>query len=195
MKTKMGRPLLAAVPALAVVLALAWASTALAGKRRPGKRVVVEDLLATPDGNFVVVLKTKSDPARFLPIWVGENEAMAIRMRLDRRKPPRPLTLNLLESVLSSSNIKLVEVKVDALKAGVFLGRLRLKQNGRYWEIDARPSDAIGLAVGTGAVIWVAQQVLDNASFGADDLAAPSAPREPGDAEPSPEITDLEETL
>jgi bifunctional DNase/RNase len=176
-------------------LAISLVAPASAGKRR-GKRAVVEDILATPEGSFVVILKTKSDPARFVPIWVGKNEAMAIRMRMDRRKPPRPLTLNLLESVISTSNIKVVEVRVDALKGGIFLGKLRLKQNGRVWEIDARPSDAIGLAVGSDASIWVAQQVLDDASFGADDLDV-SKQKKPRQPEPKsePKTTDLEETL
>ena len=170
------------------------ATSVEAGKRR-GKRAVVEDILATPDGSFVVILKTQSDPVRFVPIWIGEAEAVAIRMRLDRRKPPRPLTLNLLESVMSTGNIKIVEVRVDALKGGVFLGKLRLKQSGRFWEIDARPSDAIGLAVGSDAIIWVAQQVLDDASFGADDLdlSKKKKPREPH-PKSDPE-TAVEETL
>ncbi len=177
-------------------LVVALAAPADAGKRR-GKRAVVEDILATPEGSFVVILKTKSEPYRFVPIWIGENEAMAIRMRLDRRKPPRPLTLNLLESVLSTGNIKVVEVKVDALKGGVFLGKLRLKQSGRSWELDARPSDAIGLAVGSDAAIWVAQQVLDDASFGAEDLDVNKKGKKPPEPkpEPKPETTDLEETL
>jgi bifunctional DNase/RNase len=169
----------------------------LAAKKRDGERVEVDDVIATSDGHYVVILRTKAEPVRFLPIWIGESEAMAIRMRLDRRTPPRPLTLNLLEKILATSKIKLIEVKVDSLKGGVFLGKLRLRQSGRAWEVDARPSDAIGLAAGSGASIWVARQVLEQAAIGVEELKVPSESFKPPETAPSTESksTDYEETL
>lgn len=134
------------------------------------ERMQVLDVVSTSDSQFVVVLKTEAQPVKLLPIWVGAVEALAIRMRLDRQTPPRPLTLNLLESVLSTGRITVVEIAIDDLKSGVFLGRLRLKRDGRRWDIDARPSDAIGLAVGAGVPIFVSPKVLSGAGFDPEDI-------------------------
>ncbi len=154
------------------VACLLVASAAGGGEAQGGERgrADVEDVLATPDGQFVVILKTRDAPRRYLPIWIGEAEAMAIRWRLDRYTPPRPLTLNLLEAMMQTSNIKLVEIHIDSLKGGVFLGRLRLRQAGRNWDIDARPSDAIGLALGRNAAIWVSRQVIEEAGVDTREL-------------------------
>lgn len=184
--------------AVATLLIVGTAAAPAEAKRRSRERVHVEDVLSTSDGHFVVILKTKSKPLRLLPIWVGETEAMQIRMQLDRRHPPRPLTLNLLQSVLSSSKITIIEANIDALKGGVFLGKLRLKQNGRAWEIDARPSDAVGLAVGAGAAIFVSRQVLDDAAIDPMDLDLPGdkVPSDKSDAKESrSEPSSFEETL
>jgi len=178
-----------------LVLGLA-APDAWARRRDKARELVgVEDVLATSDGHFVVLLKTKLAPARFLPIWIGETEAMQIRMHLDRRVPPRPLTLNLLESVLDSSRVKLIEIQIDAVKGGIFLGRLRLRQNGRSWNVDARPSDAVGLALGRGASIFVSRQVLNSAAINPAELAPPRHGKD-GERRPhAPAQTSYEETL
>jgi bifunctional DNase/RNase len=164
-------------------------------RRRDREKMQVEDVLATSDGHYVVILKTKSKPLRLLPIWIGETEAMQIRMQLDRRQPPRPLTLNLLQDVLASSDIKVVDVNIDGLKGGVFLGTLRLRQNGRTWEIDARPSDALGLAVGAGATIWASRQVLNDAGIDPADLDMKEEPKTPRQPDKGSKTTDFEETL
>ncbi len=119
---------------------------------------------------------------RYLPIWIGEIEALNIRLRLQRQTPPRPLTLNLLESVITSSKIEVTEIAIDDLQGGVFLGTIGLRQNGRNWRIDARPSDAIGLAVGNGAPIWVSQKVIRDAAVDPADLEedSPEPKAEPG---------------
>jgi bifunctional DNase/RNase len=193
-----GMPALAPLVGLLMVVSAAQAApkAAQAAPKKDRERMDVEDVVATSDGQFVVVLKTQGKPARLLPIWIGENEAVAIRMRLTRTDPPRPLTLNLLESVLSSGNIKLVEVNIDSLKGDVYLGTLRLKQNARVWEVDARPSDAIGLALGKSAAIWVSREVLDRASINESDLKTPKAPAKPEPpAKEKPKSSSYEETL
>jgi bifunctional DNase/RNase len=182
-----------------VMAACAMAASGAAdakSKRRDREKMAVEDVLATSDGHFVVVLKTKNRPLRLLPIWVGETEAMQIRMQLDRRQPPRPLTLNLLQDVLSSSNIKIVEANIDAVKGGVFLGKLRLRQHGRVWEIDARPSDAVGLAVGSGATIWASKRVLIDAAVDPAELdTRERRPKQRRPREELPKTTEYEQTL
>jgi hypothetical protein len=185
------------VVTLLFVATLAAAPSAAKGAAKH-ERMTVHDVLVMPDGQHAVVLRSTGEPARLLPIWIGETEAMAIRMRLDRSKPPRPLTLHLLESVLQSAGIRLLEVKVDGLRNGVFLGKLRLRQGTRTWEVDARPSDAIGLAVAQDVAIWVAREVIDEAGLSGDalppaDRAAPNATPPAGGA--GPEGSQFEETL
>lgn len=129
------------------------------------EKVQVEEVLAMSDGQFVVLLKTVAAPARYLPIWIGASEAMAIRLKLDRQEPPRPLTLNLLESVMAGGKIELDEILIEAMSHGVFLGRITVHRGATKWSIDSRPSDAIGLAVGKDVPIWVSRTVLEDAAF------------------------------
>jgi uncharacterized protein len=182
---------------LAMLLGVALGTqSARAAPRKERERVDVEDVIATSDGQFVVILKTQTKPVRLLPIWIGETEAVAIRMRLARTDPPRPLTLNLLESVLASGNIKLLEINIDSLKGEVYLGSLRLKQNARVWEVDARPSDAIGLAIGKNAAIWVSREILDRASINESDLKSPRPPAKSlPPAKEKPSSSSYEESL
>jgi uncharacterized protein len=79
--------------------------------------------------------------------------------------------LNLLETVLDTTQVKIVDVGIDSVDDGVFIGTVRLKQGPRVWTIDARPSDAIGLAVGAKAPIFVSTSVLRDAALNPDDLA------------------------
>jgi uncharacterized protein len=174
-----------------IAWAVALAAPSVCAARSPVReRVAVEDVFPTPDGQFVVLLKTETLPPRYLPIWVGETEALNIRLRLDRKTPPRPLTLNLLEAVLESGRIKVLDIAIDDVKGGVFLGTVRLRQQGRTFVVDARPSDAIGLALGRGVPIFVSHRVIENAAIdgaqlGLDDRSATKAPKaKPEDSEP-----------
>jgi bifunctional DNase/RNase len=183
----------AAVAAVACLCAI----ESQAEKAPPRARMAVEDVIASPEGHFIVVLKTAVAPYRYLPIWVGEGEAFSIRLRLDRKTPPRPLTLNLLEAIMDSSNVKLVDIIIDDVKGGVFLGTVRLRQQGRTFALDARPSDAIGLAVGRGAPIFVSEKVLNDAALDASRLGLDQRKggddKKPGSDAPAPVSDD--ETL
>lgn len=137
------------------------------------EQVEVAGVLDTEGGQFVVVLRTRQEPHRYLPIWIGEVEALNIRLRMQGQEPPRPLTLNLLENVLASGNIQVTEIAIDDVRGGVFLGRVVLKQSGRTWQVDARPSDAIGLAVGQKVPIWVSRDVIENAGVDPSTLEEP----------------------
>ena len=138
--------------------------------------VDVEDVFQTDEGHYVVLLKTDRAPTRYLRIWIAQREALAIRLRLERQSPPRPLTLNLTESILKSSKSTLQSVFIDDYQGGVFLGEIRLKQRGRVWTLDARPSDAIALALGQEVPIWVAREVLDKVGFELSPKPRPVAP-------------------
>jgi uncharacterized protein len=98
---------------------------------------------------------------RSFPIVIGSSEAMAIDRRLKGRTAPRPLTHDLLASVIKQLGGELERIEIHNLQEHTFFARLHLRQNGRIIEIDSRPSDAIALGVATSVPIYVSQQVLD----------------------------------
>jgi len=115
----------------------------------------------------VVVLKEK-DSDRYLPIWIGNNEADAIVIQLQNVKVPRPQTHDLLTSVIAHLGAKVTNILVNDLSEDVFYARIVLDFDGRHVEIDSRPSDAIALAVRVKAPIFVEESVLEKASITID---------------------------
>lgn len=112
----------------------------------------------------VVILKDEG-AKRFLPIWVGQFEATSILMEMQGVKASRPLTHDLLKSVLESFNAVVDYILINDLKEGTFYAKILLKYNSSELEIDARPSDAIALAVRVGAPIFAEELVLERASI------------------------------
>lgn len=128
--------------------------------------VVVESVrMNLTNGQRVVILKDDK-LERYLLIWVGLNESTAIALELQSEKAPRPLTADLLKSVIDELGAKVADVSVTDLSDDVFYARIGLlnEQNERL-DIDARPSDAIALAVRTQAPIFVEDTVLDQAAI------------------------------
>ena len=118
----------------------------------------------------VVVLKEKSSD-RYLPIWIGNNEADAIVIQLQNVKVPRPQTHDLLTSVIAQLGAKVTNILVNDLSDDVFYARIILDYDGRHLEIDSRPSDAIALAVRVKAPIFVEDTVLEKAGITIDAQA------------------------
>src|ERR687892_827804 len=111
----------------------------------------------------VVILKD-SERDRYLPIWIGPSEANAIAMRLQGLSAERPLTHDLMVSVLGALNSSLSRVVVTHVTDGTFHARLYVElADGTETEVDSRTSDAIAVAVRTGAAIYVDERVLDEA--------------------------------
>ena len=112
----------------------------------------------------VVILKDlESD--RYLPIWIGPCEAESITIELQGVAVARPLTHDLLKTVVINLGGKVSQVVVNDLRNDTFYARILLSVNGRQMEIDARPSDAIALAVRAKVSIYVAESVMDAASI------------------------------
>ncbi len=110
----------------------------------------------------ILVLKERKGE-RLLPIIVGINEAAAIKMKLSGFNPPRPLTHDLISSIIGSLGFKLEKVVIDDLISGTFHAKLYLKNSLKVPKVvDARPSDSIALAVRTKSPIFVEEQVLKN---------------------------------
>lgn len=110
----------------------------------------------------VVVLKQK-DSDRYLPIWIGNNEADAIVIQLQNVTVPRPQTHDLLKSVITHLGARVERIVVSDLSDDVFYARILLDMDGRHVEVDSRPSDAIALAVRVNAPIFVEDSVLEKA--------------------------------
>jgi bifunctional DNase/RNase len=95
-----------------------------------------------------------------LLIWIGEPEANSILMALEGIKPPRPLTHDLLQSVLTQLAAPLQRVVITEMRDQTFFAELECERDGNPLKIDARPSDAIALALRAGASIFVAEDVM-----------------------------------
>ena len=96
-----------------------------------------------------------------LPIWIGHAEAWGIAMQLSGVKSKRPLTYDLLVAVISTLEAKVEKVEITELREQTFYARLYLSSNGEQYEIDARPSDSIALALKTGATIYVNDELFN----------------------------------
>ncbi|MFH1485019.1 MAG: bifunctional nuclease family protein [Chloroflexota bacterium] len=131
----------------------------------------------------VVILKEKFAD-RYLPIWIGPAEADAIALRLQEVAVPRPLTHDLLGSVIVALGAKVDSIIVNDLANDTFYAKIILKTDGSQMEIDSRPSDAIALAVRAKVPIYAEEQVLKKAGIILD--------RETGKPKPSVELSDEE---
>ncbi|MEZ5100490.1 MAG: bifunctional nuclease family protein [Thermoleophilia bacterium] len=109
----------------------------------------------------IVLLKTQ-DGNKFLPIWIGHPEAAAILMKLQGASTPRPMTHDLMTSVLEQLEVKIVRITVTELRENTFYALITILVDGNEVEIDSRPSDALALAVRVGAPIFAADAVVDD---------------------------------
>jgi bifunctional DNase/RNase len=125
-----------------------------------------------PSGRHVVILKDTTRE-RYLPIWIGPWEASAIAASLQGMAPERPLTHDLFAGVLDELGVRLERVVVAELASETFHARLHLGWLDRTVEIDARPSDAIALAVRAGCPVFAADAVLAQAGVQPGEGEAP----------------------
>ncbi len=112
----------------------------------------------------IVVLKDQESP-RFLPIWIGPFEADAITIELQGVEVARPLTHDLLKSVIDKLGAEVDRVSITDLRNDTFYAQISLTIDGKRLDIDSRPSDAIALAVRTRVPVYVEDQVMDQAAI------------------------------
>ena len=117
----------------------------------------------------IVVLGEK-DGERVLPIWIGAAEGDALAWHRGGEATPRPLTSDLMASLLETTGGRVESVTISSLREKTFYALVRVGVDGRSQELDARPSDALNLAVRVGAPIFVDEDVLGEAGFGASEL-------------------------
>lgn len=115
-------------------------------------------------GAYAILLKEVNGNRR-LPIIIGAFEAQAIALEIEGIKPPRPLTHDLLKQVIDNLGATISEVIIDELRENTFYAKIILEVSSLTNEIDARPSDAIALAVRAQAPIFVSESVMEVAAF------------------------------
>ena len=115
-------------------------------------------------GSFALVMGEKGGNRR-LPIIIGMFEAQAIAIEIERITPNRPMTHDLFRSLAESFEIRLIEVVISDLREGVFYARLVCVSEDRKIEIDARPSDAIAIALRFNAPVYTYENVLQDAGI------------------------------
>jgi hypothetical protein len=125
--------------------------------------MVVESVRVHMLSSQHVVILREADTERYLPIWIGSWEAQSIAMKLQGVEAERPLTHDLLATILEDLGVSVRRIVVSDLADETYRARIVLVQGGSDFEVDARPSDAIALAVRVSAPIFATESVLDRA--------------------------------
>jgi bifunctional DNase/RNase len=138
-----------------------------------------------------IVILRERNADRYLPIWIGVYEAESITIALQEVEVARPLTHDLLKNVFNQLNARVLRVEVVALRDDTFYGNIVVEANGRILNIDARPSDALAVAVRAHVQILVARPVMEAAGIlPEEDLQEQAADQGEPSAEPEAEESD-----
>ena len=125
--------------------------------------MTIKGLMLDPVSNSPIVVLKDDAEKFFLPIWVGIFEANAIALQLENVSTPRPMTHDLLRNMIAELDARVTRVVINDLRDSTFFAQIRVITGERTLELDARPSDAIALALRADAPIYVAQSVLEQA--------------------------------
>jgi uncharacterized protein len=125
--------------------------------------MVIKGLMVDPVTNMPIVILRDREGDRVLPIWVGIFEANAIALQIENIATPRPMTHDLLRNVIRDLNGRVEKIVVSDLKETTFYALIYLKVGAESIAVDARPSDALALALRTQAPIFVEEHVIDSA--------------------------------
>ena len=125
--------------------------------------MTIKGLMIDPITNMPIVILKDKEGDRVLPIWVGVFEANAIALQIENISTPRPMTHDLLRNILSEIEADVQRIVVCELKENTFYAMIYLDREGQTMAVDARPSDAIALALRTKAPIFVEDDVVESA--------------------------------
>ncbi|MHB1022953.1 MAG: bifunctional nuclease family protein [Acidobacteriaceae bacterium] len=134
----------------------------------------IRGLMTDPVTNMPIVVLKDVAGDTVLPIWVGIYEANAIALEIEKATPPRPMTHDLLKNMIRGLNAQVNKVVVSELRDDTFYAVIWMEQEGELISIDARPSDALALALRSDCPIYVNRSVLENsrlAATGAQNLS------------------------
>ena len=125
--------------------------------------MTIKGLMVDPITNMPIVILRDQEGKRVLPIWVGIFEANAIALQIENIATPRPMTHDLLRNVILDLKADVEKIVVSDLQESTFYSMIHLRVGGEVVAVDARPSDAIALALRVRAPIFVEDQVIENA--------------------------------
>ncbi|HEU0108782.1 MAG TPA: bifunctional nuclease family protein [Vicinamibacteria bacterium] len=123
----------------------------------------IKGLMIDPITNMPIIILRDQEGQRILPIWVGVFEANAIALQIENVQTPRPMTHDLLKNIIDDLSAQVERIVVTELKENTFYALIHLRTDGHSIEVDARPSDAIALALRTRSPIFVEEAVIQNA--------------------------------
>jgi bifunctional DNase/RNase len=127
--------------------------------------VVIDSIRVSLMSQQRIVILREAQAERYLPIWIGVYEAESITIALQEVEVARPLTHDLLKNIFNTLNARILRVEVSSLRDDTFYGNIVAEVNGEELNIDARPSDALNLAVRAHVPILVSQSVMDSAGI------------------------------
>jgi hypothetical protein len=125
--------------------------------------MTIKGLMVDPITNMPIIILRDKDGQKVLPIWVGVFEANAIALQIENVSTPRPMTHDLLKNIIQDLEATVTKIVVSDLKENTFYAIIYLQREADTITIDARPSDAIALALRTRVPIFVEEGVIDNA--------------------------------
>lgn len=128
-------------------------------------QMVVGGLGFDPRNLSPLILLRDLEELNFLPIWIGIFEAASIAMELQGVKPPRPMTHDLIKDILDKYGAKILRVVINDIQNGTFFSLIETEKEGKKINLDARPSDAIALAVRAKVPIFVSEVVMMQAKL------------------------------
>lgn len=125
----------------------------------------INGLAVDNSSKMPVVILTDLDEKRFLPIWIGVYEADAILMAMEAISVPRPMTHDLIKGIMDAVEISVDRIVIHDIKNNTFFAKIHMIKDGKEYEIDSRPSDAIALALRVEAPIFVSETVIMEATI------------------------------
>lgn len=125
------------------------------------KKAKINSLMLIPQiGQYVIVLEAIENQ-RLVPIWIGASEGSSIALQLQGAELPRPITHDLIVNLLKMFQVKIAKVVISDLKDNTYYAIIAAENQGKNYEIDSRPSDAIAIAVRTQTPIFIDEKVLE----------------------------------
>jgi bifunctional DNase/RNase len=124
----------------------------------------IKGLMFDPYNNAYIVVLRDEEHSDMLPIWVGKSEAGAISMSLENVTPPRPMTHDFMKSLLDAYNAKIISVVITDLSEHTYFAKIHLMFEDSEYTVDARPSDAIALALRSNAPVFANDSVITKQS-------------------------------
>jgi hypothetical protein len=129
----------------------------------------IKGLMIDPVSNMPIIILRKADGDLVLPIWVGIFEANAIAMQIEKIQSPRPMTHDLLCNVISDLHATVEKVVITDLRDNTFFATIHLVRDSERFAVDARPSDAMAIALRVNAPILVEESVIERSSVSGED--------------------------